>query len=104
MPAGNQVANIVSPLGGLAPAGVVASTEGDRARMFVDDIWCDVLGIEEVRPDDNFFTLGGESLSAMTVVSLVSERLGVGINLEDLYESNTFSGLVELVLGAPPDA
>lgn len=75
----------------------------DKAAI-LHDIWCDVLGIDEVRQHDNFFTLGGESLSAMTVVSLVSERLGVDVNLEDLYENNTFAEFVELVLGASPAA
>lgn len=64
----------------------------------LQDIWCDVLGTDAVHPADNFFILGGESLSAMTVVTRVFDLLGVEIGLEEVYRCNTFAEFAEHVL------
>jgi hypothetical protein len=41
-------------------------------------IWADVLKIEvsEIRPSDNFFDLGGDSLQAMRVIQVAERTLG----------------------------
>ncbi|WP_325951064.1 amino acid adenylation domain-containing protein [Pseudomonas putida] len=59
------------------------------------DIWCEVLGSEEVGVTDNFFSSGGHSLAAIRVVSLMRERLGLNPPTNLLFERQTVRVLVE---------
>jgi amino acid adenylation domain-containing protein len=57
------------------------------------DIWTDVLRVERVGLNDNFFDLGGHSLLATQVVSQVQDILQVAIPLRVLFEDATVEAL-----------
>ncbi|MGI5467561.1 non-ribosomal peptide synthetase [Streptomyces sp. CA-132043] len=56
------------------------------------EAWQEVLGLTSVRRDDDFFTLGGDSMKAMRVMTLVP-----GFTLADLYRHPTVRGLAGLL-------
>lgn len=58
------------------------------------NIWCDVLAVSDVSAGDNFFSLGGTSLDAMTLISRIWDQLGMEISLEELYDDGSFEALV----------
>ena len=68
--------------------------------MTVAQIWADVLGIEKVGVDDNFFDLGGHSLLATQVMSRVQQTFNVTIALRQLFEGPTVRELADEVCGA----
>ncbi|GGV42720.1 beta-ketoacyl [acyl carrier protein] synthase domain-containing protein [Streptomyces spectabilis] len=60
-------------------------------------IWQEVLGVDDVQPDDSFFLLGGHSLLASQVMARIWERLQVRVSLGDLLEAETLEGMAGLV-------
>ena len=48
-------------------------------------IWEEVLQIRDVSLDDHFFELGGHSLKAMQVVSRIQRRLGIDVQLRQIF-------------------
>ena len=58
-------------------------------------IWAEVLRVERVGPDDDFFALGGNSLMAVRMAGLVHERLGIEPPLARLFEHRTLSAFAQ---------
>ncbi|MBY6538124.1 amino acid adenylation domain-containing protein [Rhodococcus sp. BP-349] len=56
---------------------------------------------EDLGVDSDFFDVGGNSLTAATVMSAVSERLGVSVGLRAIFEKRTASGIAALVDSLP---
>ncbi|MET7639867.1 amino acid adenylation domain-containing protein [Streptomyces sp. NPDC005438] len=48
-------------------------------------VWAEVLGVEHVGPDDDFFALGGDSMLAIRAVADAEER-GVVVSLADMFQ------------------
>jgi acyl carrier protein len=57
----------------------------------------EVLRREPVSVNDDFFALGGDSLSAMRLVGRVCSGFGVALSLRDFYSASTVSDLASLV-------
>ena len=57
-------------------------------------IWAEVLGVNQVGTNDNFFALGGDSIRSVRVVALAKDR-GFPFTVEDLFQHQTISGLLQ---------
>jgi amino acid adenylation domain-containing protein len=54
---------------------------------------CELLHLDRVRRDENFFVLGGHSLLGAQLVARVRDRFGVEMALRSLFEHPTVSGM-----------
>ncbi|MEM9511461.1 MAG: condensation domain-containing protein, partial [Cyanobacteria bacterium P01_E01_bin.48] len=63
----------------------------------IASIWSQLLGVEKVGCEDNFFDLGGHSLLATQVMSRLQQDLQVEVPLRSLFEAGTVAGLARLV-------
>ncbi|KUN18767.1 hypothetical protein AQJ23_39195 [Streptomyces antibioticus] len=72
----------------------------DRVEQQVCDIFKDVLGVQRLAADDDFFALGGHSLTATKVISRVRARLGADLPIRALFDERTPAGLARLVRSA----
>nr|WP_262982590.1 non-ribosomal peptide synthetase [Rhodococcus sp. MTM3W5.2] len=63
----------------------------------VADIFAEVLGSERVGADDDFFALGGNSLSATQVVARLNATAGTGLRVREIFGSSTVAGLAAMV-------
>lgn len=78
--------------GGVEALGADASPR-DKVRAF----WETALGLEGVGDDEDFFALGGTSLQAVEVFTLIRDRLGVELPLSALIEAPTVAELTAAV-------
>lgn len=71
----------------------------------VIDVWREVLAVEAVRMDDNFFKLGGDSLMAATLMAYLEERFGVQMDPVEVFMwpvfSSFFQRFEQVVAGLP---
>jgi amino acid adenylation domain-containing protein len=61
-------------------------------------IWKRVLGLPSMGVNDNFFQLGGHSLRATQVISLVLEKMSVKISIREIFLHPTIAQLSKVVL------
>ena len=83
-----------------APANSLAITdtsfENDAERGLAQ-IWLELLGVDRIGRDDDFFALGGHSLLATRVISRVDERFRVRLTLRDIFDAPTIAQLAKRV-------
>ncbi len=61
------------------------------------EIWEEDLGIRQVGILDNFFTLGGDSLKAIGLISKINQRLSSSLVVADIYSNPTVKELAASV-------
>ena len=61
-------------------------------------LWSDVLKVERVGINDNFFDLGGHSLLATRLMFQLRERFNVDIPLRALFEAPTIATLAPVIV------
>ncbi len=60
-------------------------------------IWTSILGIEELGKDDDFFALGGTSISAIRIMTTIQTMMGVTVSLAEFSDMRTLRALEEHV-------
>lgn len=65
-------------------------------------IWGELLGVAQVGPADNFFQLGGHSLTATRMMARVRGALRVDLPASTVFRQPTFGALAELIAAAEP--
>ncbi|BFO07944.1 hypothetical protein GGER_04540 [Serratia rubidaea] len=65
----------------------------DAAQEQVAAVWRELLALNAIGADDNFFDIGGHSLLAARLAETIGQRLGVKTYVRDIYEFPTVAAL-----------
>jgi amino acid adenylation domain-containing protein/non-ribosomal peptide synthase protein (TIGR01720 family) len=63
----------------------------------VAEIWAEVLGVERVGVEDNFFALGGDSIRSLGIAARTKVAFDIPLTPRDVLVAPTVSALAELV-------
>lgn len=84
-----------------SPSAFLTETPDDLVEIMAADIaavFAEELKLSHVQPDDDFFQLGGHSLSALRVIRRINERVGLTLSVSAIFEVATPRGLVQRAL------
>lgn len=56
----------------------------DYIKNTIINIWQEALGIKEVRLEDDFFDLGGDSLAALQFIAEIKKKLNLELELVNI--------------------
>jgi acyl carrier protein len=85
----DRMALQVKPLRNAPPVNATPSNHTERVLC---EIWSEVLGCP-VGTTDDFFDLGGDSLSGSRVLSRITAEFGVRVPMADLFERPTVTAM-----------
>lgn len=71
-------------------------TEGD-IRGQLTRIWQELLGLDSIAPDQNYFDLGGDSALAVHLFTQIEKSFGVKLPLASLFEAPTIDELARVL-------
>lgn len=60
-------------------------------------IWSDELGVQIIGLQDDFFDLGGHSLSAARIISKISSDLNKTVSIYDFYKAANIANLISII-------
>ncbi|MFC3123603.1 acetoacetate--CoA ligase [Pseudoroseomonas globiformis] len=87
---------------GRTPAGPLS--KGATPQECMRAIWESVLGVSPLREEDDFFHLGGNSLTAMTLAATVERSMGLRMPMGLLFELRRLGPVTDAVLSGHASA
>ncbi|MBO2945611.1 acyltransferase domain-containing protein [Paenibacillus sp. F411] len=98
----DSATGVTEPSAPAAAAALDKSPEGVLEE--VRGIWEDLFGISPIGLDDDFFTLGGNSMLAIQLMTRIRNAYDIELQLENMFDEPTIRGLARQVIEALPDA
>lgn len=60
----------------------------------ITELWCDILQRQSITPSDDFFDLGGNSLTALIMLMELKEACGITVTIRSFFDDPTIRGLI----------
>jgi thioesterase domain-containing protein/acyl carrier protein len=82
-------------------AGETAGSAGlNPVERILAEVWRELLGVEEIGTEDDFFALGGHSLAAVRLFARIRKQYAVDLPLATLFQAPTLGALAAVVAHA----
>lgn len=78
---------------------LIPRAQGDLTVQRLSRIWQELLHLDAISPDQNFFDLGGDSSLGVQMFSHIEETFGVKLPLATLYDAPTIEELSQMLQG-----
>jgi acyl transferase domain-containing protein/thioesterase domain-containing protein len=75
----------------------------DPVERAIAAVWRDLLGVDQIDRQDDFFALGGHSLVAVRLFARIRKEFAVDLPLATLFKAPTLAALAALVTQQRPD-
>ena len=62
----------------------------------IASVWSEILGVENIGRDDNFYSLGGDSIKAIPIVSRL-KKMEIPVDVRDIFQYQTIKELGDYV-------
>jgi len=83
-----------------APPPVAA---GDPLLGYLEQIWCEMLELESIKAEDNFFDLGGDSIVAARLVNVVQDLADEIMHAVAIFDAPTMAEFAAMLRADYPD-
>ncbi|MGB8194269.1 MAG: thioester reductase domain-containing protein, partial [Chitinophagaceae bacterium] len=85
-----------------APAGQLERSVPYKApetttEIILAELWAEMLGLQQVGVNDNFFEIGGHSLMVVKLITRIRETFSIQLPIRSLYEALTIAELGEVI-------
>jgi non-ribosomal peptide synthase protein (TIGR01720 family) len=70
----------------------------NRVEKTLANIWSELLGVEKIGRDDNFFDLGGDSVVSIQII-VRARQAGLQLTPKEVFEHQTIAGLAAVING-----
>ena len=80
-----------------AETGIAAEAPLNEVESALAEIWREVIGVDEVRREDNFFDLGGHSVLVTQMLTRLRRDLGVELTLRNVFETPSLGELAQII-------
>lgn len=78
------------------------SSVNDRTNASIEEtvksVWRELLQLDDMSVTDDFFRLGGNSLTAVMMLKLLQDEHGLSLPLKSLYLNPTIQGIVSVAM------
>lgn len=66
-------------------------------------IWSQVLKVDNLSANDNFFDLGGQSFEAVRIIGLIREVFGLALSIGDIWQHQELESLAKIIANREGD-
>ena len=97
--------NLMTQDGNSGPVPDGPATPGDQGSNALETpmeemlarLWAEALQLEQVKPSDNFFTLGGHSIMGIEMIAQIFEQTGTAVPVKILFETQSLREMAAYV-------
>lgn len=79
------------------PTAAEATGQEESLAQIIESSWCRAINVPAVSDDDDFFDIGGHSLAVTRIVLYLRRRLGVEVDMIQVWETPVFGEFREVV-------
>jgi acyl carrier protein len=92
-----QEVTVATPIHSRPDQGGPYTAPRNKVEQTIAEVWQELLGIDRVGSHDNFFNLGGHSLTALQVLSRLRRAFQIDLSVRAILETPTVAGLAEVI-------